>query len=67
MSIPKGSTISERYSIGVDISDDKDLSVIMVSRIDGQKMTIVNVFTGAEAEEMYERLTNQKVGVIRDG
>lgn len=59
--------VSERYSIGVDISDDKDLSVLMVSRIDGAKMSIVNVFTGEEAEWMYERLTNRKVGVIRDG
>lgn len=58
--------VSESYIIGVDISGDKDLSVLMISRLDGPKMTITKVFHGAEAEEMYERLTDQKVGVIHD-
>lgn len=59
--------ISESYVVGIDISEDKDLSVMMVSRFEKGKMSIVKVFHGAEAEEMYEHLTGQKVGVIRDG
>lgn len=49
--------ISESYIVGVDISENKDLSVLTVSRLDGTKMTVVNTFMGAEAEEMYEHLT----------
>ena len=58
--------ISESYIVGVDISENKDLSVLTVSRRDRTKMTVVNTFMGAEAEEMYEHLTGQKVGVVRD-
>lgn len=58
--------ISESYIVGVDISENKDLSVLTVSRLDRTKMTVVNTFMGAEAEEMYEHLTGQKVGVVRD-
>lgn len=58
--------ISESYIVGVDISENKDLSVLTVSRLDRIKMTVVNTFMGAEAEEMYEHLTGQKVGVVRD-
>lgn len=56
--------ISESYIVGVDISENKDLSVLTVSRLDRTKMTVVNTFMGAE--EMYEHLTGQKVGVVRD-
>ena len=45
--------ISENYIVGVDISENKDLSVLTVSRLDRTKMTVVNTFMGAEAEEMY--------------
>ena len=58
--------VSESYIVGVDISSDKDLSVLMISRLDGTKMVITKVFHGVKAEEMYERLTDQKVGVIHD-
>ena len=58
--------ISESYIVGVDISENKDLSVLTVSRLDRTKMTVVNTFMGAEAEEMYEHLTGQKVGVVLD-
>lgn len=58
--------VSESYIIGVDISENRDLSVLMVSRLDQNKMTIVHTFNGSEAEEMYERLTNQKIGVVQD-
>ena len=58
--------ISESYIVGVDISENKDLSVLTVSRLDRTKMTVVNTFMGAEAEEMYEHLTGQKVGAVRD-
>lgn len=58
--------LSESYIIGIDISDKEDKTVLTVSRLEGTKMTIVNMFTGSEAEWMYERLTNQKVGVIQD-
>ena len=58
--------ISESYIVGVDISENKDLSVLTVSRLDRTKMTVVNTFMGAEAEEMYDHLTGQKVGVVRD-
>ena len=58
--------VSESYIVGVDIAEDRDLSVLMVSRLDGNKMAIVHTFNGSEAEEMYERLTNQKIGVVRD-
>lgn len=57
--------VSESYIIGIDISDNGDESVLTVSRLNGNKMTVVNTFTGEEAEWMYERLTNQKIGVVR--
>ena len=58
--------ISESYIIEVDISENRDLSVLMVSRLDRNKMAIVHTFNGSEAEEMYERLTGQKLRVIQD-
>jgi hypothetical protein len=67
MSKEKALKVSDSYIVGVDISDDRDLSVLMVSRLSKGKMSIVKVFHGIEAEEMYEHLTGQKVGVIRDG
>lgn len=47
-------------------SAGKDESVLTVGRLNGANMAIINYFRGKEAEWMYERLTNQKVGVIRD-
>lgn len=58
--------ISESYIVGVDISDSEDASVFSVSKFDGTKLTIVKTFVGKDAEEMYERLTGQKVGKSRD-
>lgn len=62
----KALKISESYIVGIDISENNDLSVLTVSHLDGNKMALVNAFRGVEAEEMYERLTKQKIGVIRD-
>lgn len=56
----------ENYIIGIDISNGKDKSVLTVGRLNEANMAITNYFRGEEAEWMYERLTNQKVGVIRD-
>ena len=56
----------ENYIIGIDVSDGKAESVLTVGRLNGANMAIIKYFRGEEAEEMYERLTDQKVGVIRD-
>lgn len=48
--------VSECLLIGIDISDGKDLSVMQVSRRDGQSMTVLNTLYGRDAEEMYDIL-----------
>ena len=59
--------IADCYLIGIDISDNGDESVLTVSRVDGPKRTVINTFMGEEAKWMYERLTNQKLGVKQNG
>lgn len=57
--------ISESYIVGVDISNHKDESIVTVVRRDGKKLTVVNTFIGAEAEQMYKKLivTKEERGV----
>ena len=56
----KRPNISKSYIIGIDISDNHGASVLIISHFDGAKMTVVNTFTGEDAERIYEELTNQE-------
>lgn len=51
---------SKTYIIGIDISDNKDESVMTVCRSDGSKLTHVNTLTGAEVERLYRRLVGDE-------
>lgn len=51
--------VSESYIIGVDFSDGEDQSVLTVTRYNVAQLTMFNMFTGEDAEWMYNRLTNQ--------
>jgi hypothetical protein len=55
--------VSETIIIGVDISNDKDISCVQVAKQTGSSFEVVNTFYGEEAEKMYEMLTNRG-GVI---
>jgi hypothetical protein len=50
--------ISKNYLIHVDLSDGTDVSVITVCKCKGQILEFINAITGKEAEELYEKLTN---------
>lgn len=50
--------LNQTLVIGFDISDnEKDLDILAVGRKDGEITTIINMFIGKEAREMYDRLT----------
>lgn len=53
------SNINECYTVGFDISDDKDMSVAVVLRRDKDGLKQVNIFEGDDAEDLYLKLTNQ--------
>lgn len=51
--------VSESYIIGVDITGD-DESVITVAQNQGSKWKYINTVVGKDAEEVYEKLINNK-------
>lgn len=52
--------ISECYTIGFDLSEDKDLSAAVVLLRESESIKQINLFTGEDAEELYKTLTNIK-------
>ncbi len=46
--------------IGFDESNNKDIPVLTVGRKTGNKMSLINVFTGKEASDLYAKLTTVK-------
>jgi hypothetical protein len=53
--------VSDTYILGVDISADKDISCVQITRRMGDTCEVVNTLYGEEAEEMYKNLTGIKV------
>jgi len=49
---------SDFLTIGVDLSNGKDLSCVTVARQKGNTREVINSFFGEEAEWMYARLIN---------
>jgi len=62
--------ISENLIIGVDISYNEDVSILIVARqLRGPSLGSlegVNSFFGVEAEELYEKLINKKIKEVAD-
>ena len=53
--------VSESLLVGVDFTNGKDNSVLIVGRKrPNQSVEIINAFQGEEAEELYRRLTEKK-------
>ena len=50
--------VSETLTIGVDISDNGDVSVLQIVRYSGSKREVVNTMYGEEAEWTYQHLIN---------
>lgn len=50
---------SETLVLGYDMTDGKDLSCLQVSKIVDDKLTIINIFYGQEAENMYKKITEE--------
>jgi hypothetical protein len=44
------------YAIGFDMSNNKDIPVLTVGKYVDNKMTVINVFIGDEAIDMYKKL-----------
>ena len=53
--------VSESYIIGIDISPDGDESTLTVAQHVGSRLNLINVFYGQEAENIYNKLTNNKL------
>ena len=51
---------STQYLVEVDISPTNG-SMIQVLEWQGTKLNVINLFTGREADKLYERLTNKNV------
>lgn len=49
--------LNQTLVIGFDFSNGKDLDILAVGRKDGETTTIINMFIGKEAREIYDRLT----------
>lgn len=60
-------TTTETLLVGYDFTNGKDKSVLIVGKkTEGVAVKIINAFQGKEAEELYQKLVTQKVGVIHD-
>ena len=53
-------SVNESYIVGFDISDDVELSTMVVLRRDKDGLRQVNVFTGKEAGELYYKITKRE-------
>ena len=59
--------INESLIIGVDLSDDKDVGVLIVGRQKKGEVTIINAFQGKEAFDIYRKLITVEKGDGNDG
>lgn len=48
------------YIVSWDFSHGKDVGVLLVGKQENGKVDIVNAFQGAEAEEIYKKLSTVK-------
>ena len=46
-----------------DLSNEQDISILLVGRVENGVMKIVNAFRGKEAEELMEKLVTQNPNV----
>lgn len=53
-------SVNESFIVGFDISDDVYLSTMVVLRRDKDGLRQVNVFSGKEAEELYNKIAKRK-------
>ena len=53
-------SVNESYIVGFDISEDVNLSTMVVLRRDKDGLRQVNVFTGNEAVELYNKIAKRK-------
>lgn len=63
-----GPVVSDAIIVSVDFTNGKDKNIMLVGRktLGQEDVTVINAFQGEEAEELYKRLTTQKVGVRHD-
>lgn len=54
--------IDESLIVGVNFTNGKDRSVLIVGRQKNGKMHIINAFTDDEAEELYKKLITKRKG-----
>lgn len=55
---------SNSLIICYDYSEDEDKTALMVGRISGASITVLNVFYGSEASTIYEKLTGKPIEKI---
>lgn len=53
-------SVNESFIVGFDISDDVELSTMVVLRRDKDGLRQVNVLNGKDAEEFYYKLTKKE-------
>lgn len=56
--------VNESLIIGVDLSDDKDVGVLIVGRQKNGEITIINAFQGKEAFDIYRKLITVEKGMV---
>ena len=50
--------------IGFDYTEQEDITCLAVARLSGEKVEVLRIFHGQEAEELYEKLTNFKLPAL---
>lgn len=61
--VKKGIQVMKKLILGVDISPEKDVAVIVVGEKEADGKTVLsNMFTGKEATDLYETLMTRKDG-----
>lgn len=56
--------VNESLIIGVDLSDDKDVGVLIVGRQKNGEVTIINAFQDKEAFDIYRKLITVEKGMV---
>lgn len=54
--------ISECYTIGVEMKTERDLSVLVVVKREGDICKVINTYTGPEAERKYKKFIKDFCG-----
>ena len=56
---------NNRLIIGYDKGYGKELSALVIIKEDNDKLYLINMFKGIEADELHNKLTNSSISEVR--